>query len=63
MSKTAMIVGLGSGTTAAYAIIALGERIKHENLHIWGIPSSYQAFQLAVQNRNSNNHARRTSNS
>ena len=48
--KDGMIVGLGSGTTAAYAIIALGERIKHQNLRILGIPSSYQAFQLAVQN-------------
>jgi ribose 5-phosphate isomerase A len=44
-----MIVGLGSGTTAAYAILALGERKKHENLQILGVPSSYQAFQLAVQ--------------
>ena len=48
--KDGMVVGLGSGTTAAYAIIALGERKKHENLQILGIPSSYQAFQLAVQN-------------
>ncbi len=48
--KDGMVVGLGSGTTAAYAIIALGERRKHENLQILGIPSSYQAFQLAVQN-------------
>jgi len=44
-----MVVGLGSGTTAAYAVIALGERRKHENLNIQGIPSSYQAFQLAVE--------------
>jgi ribose 5-phosphate isomerase A len=49
--KDGYIVGLGSGSTAAYAIAALGERIKQENLHIWGIPSSYQAFQLAVQNK------------
>jgi ribose 5-phosphate isomerase A len=48
--KDGMVVGLGSGTTAAYAIIALGERKKHENIQILGIPSSYQAFQLAVQN-------------
>jgi ribose 5-phosphate isomerase A len=48
--KDGMVVGLGSGTTAAYAIIALGERIKHENLQIKGVPSSYQAFSLAVQN-------------
>jgi len=44
-----MVVGLGSGTTAAYAVIAIGERRKHENLNIQGIPSSYQAFQLAVE--------------
>jgi ribose 5-phosphate isomerase A len=48
--KDGMIVGLGSGTTAAYAILALGERVKHENLKIFGVPSSYQAFQLAIQN-------------
>ena len=48
--KDGMIIGLGSGTTAAFAIMALGERKKHENLNIMGIPSSYQAFQLAVQN-------------
>jgi ribose 5-phosphate isomerase A len=49
--KDGMVVGLGSGTTAAYAILALGERTKHENLQILGVPSSYQAFQLAVQSR------------
>ncbi len=48
--KDGMVVGLGSGTTAAYAIMALGELKKHENLNIFGIPSSYQAFQLAVLN-------------
>lgn len=48
--KDGMIVGLGSGTTAAFAIMALGERKEHENLNILGVPSSYQAFQLAVQN-------------
>ena len=47
--KDGMVVGLGSGTTAAYAIIALGERRKHENLNVLGVPSSYQAFFLAVQ--------------
>ncbi|MCW4011025.1 MAG: ribose-5-phosphate isomerase RpiA [Candidatus Bathyarchaeota archaeon] len=48
--KDGMVVGLGSGTTAAYAILALGERRKHQNLQIFGVPSSYQAFQLAVVN-------------
>jgi ribose 5-phosphate isomerase A len=47
--KDGMVVGLGSGTTAAYAIIALGERVKHEGIKILGVPSSYQAFALAVQ--------------
>ena len=47
--KDGFIVGLGSGSTAAFAIEALGERIKNENLHIMGIPTSYQAFLLAVE--------------
>ncbi len=47
--KDNSIVGLGSGTTVAFAIEALGERMKKEGLKIMGIPSSYQAFQLAVQ--------------
>jgi ribose 5-phosphate isomerase A len=49
--KDGFIVGLGSGSTAAYAIEALGERVKKENLKILGVPSSYQAFSLAVQNK------------
>jgi ribose 5-phosphate isomerase A len=47
--KDGYIVGLGSGSTAAFAIEALGERIKQENIHIMGIPTSYQAFLLAVE--------------
>jgi ribose 5-phosphate isomerase A len=47
--KAGFIVGLGSGSTAAFAIEALGERIKNEKLSIMGIPTSYQAFLLAVQ--------------
>ena len=47
--KDGFVVGLGSGSTAAYAIEALGERIKKENLRIMGIPTSYQAFLLAVE--------------
>ncbi len=43
------VVGLGSGSTAAFAIQALGERIKNENLNILGVPTSYQAFLLAVE--------------
>ncbi len=47
--KDGFIVGLGSGSTAAFAIEALGERMKAEGIRIMGIPSSYQAFQLAVE--------------
>ncbi|MDR0461272.1 MAG: ribose-5-phosphate isomerase RpiA [Nitrososphaerota archaeon] len=47
--KDHFIVGLGSGTTVAFAIEALGKRAKEENIKIMGIPSSYQTFQLAVQ--------------
>lgn len=48
--KDNFIVGLGSGSTAAYAIRALGEKIKHDRIQVLGIPTSYQAFLLAVQN-------------
>ncbi len=47
--KDGFVVGLGSGSTAAYAIEALGERIKREKLRIFGVPTSYQAFLLAVK--------------
>ena len=43
------VVGLGSGSTVAYAIQELGEKVKKEKLVIWGIPSSYQAFLLATR--------------
>jgi ribose 5-phosphate isomerase A len=48
--KDGFIVGLGSGSTAAIAVQALGKRIKSEKLSILGIPSSQQAFQVAVDN-------------
>jgi ribose 5-phosphate isomerase A len=47
--KDGFIVGLGSGSTAAFAIEALGERKQKEKLNILGIPTSYQAFLLAVK--------------
>jgi ribose 5-phosphate isomerase A len=47
--KNGFIVGLGSGSTAAVAIEALGERKQKENLSILGIPTSYQAFLFAVK--------------
>ena len=47
--KDGFIVGLGSGSTAAFAIEALGKLIKKEKISIMGIPTSYQAFLLAVE--------------
>jgi ribose 5-phosphate isomerase A len=47
--KNGFVVGLGSGSTAAYAIEALGERIKRKSLSVLGVPTSYQAFLLAVK--------------
>lgn len=42
-----MIVGLGSGTTSAYAIAALGKRARAENLHLLSISTSAESAQLA----------------
>jgi len=47
--KDGFVVGLGSGSTAAIAIEALGEKNQKENLSILGVPTSYQAFLLAVK--------------
>ena len=46
--ENGFIVGLGSGSTAAYAIESLGERIKRERLSVLAVPTSYQAFLLAA---------------
>ena len=48
--RDGFIVGLGSGSTAVFAIEALGDRMKAEGIRIMGIPSSYQAFEVAVAN-------------
>jgi ribose 5-phosphate isomerase A len=48
--KDEMIVGLGSGSTAAYAIEEIGKRMKKEKINVLGIPTSYQSFILAVKN-------------
>ncbi len=43
------VVGLGSGSTAAFAIQAIGERMKVEGIRVLGVPTSSQAFALAVE--------------
>jgi ribose 5-phosphate isomerase A len=47
--KDGFTIGLGSGSTAAYAIEAIAEKTKLENLNVKGIPTSTQAFSLAVK--------------
>ncbi|MDD1721400.1 MAG: ribose-5-phosphate isomerase RpiA [Euryarchaeota archaeon] len=44
-----MVVGLGTGTTVAYAIAHLGQRIIDDGLSIGGVPTSYQSLLLAVE--------------
>lgn len=47
--KDGFMVGLGSGSTAAYAIEEIGDRIKREGLRVLGVPTSYQSVMLAVR--------------
>ncbi|MGC9345949.1 MAG: ribose 5-phosphate isomerase A [Candidatus Bathyarchaeales archaeon] len=47
--KDNFVIGLGSGSTVAYAIEEIGNKIKREGLHVLGVPTSYQAFILAVK--------------
>ena len=48
--KKNMIVGIGSGSTIVYAVERLGEINKEKTLNIKCIPSSFQAYQLIIQN-------------
>lgn len=47
--KNNMIVGLGTGSTTAYAIKELGRRVA-SGLNILGVPTSYQSAFLAAEN-------------
>jgi ribose 5-phosphate isomerase A len=42
------IVGLGSGSTAAYVIQEIGRRVTQDGLQVLGVPTSSQAMMLAV---------------
>jgi ribose 5-phosphate isomerase A len=44
-----MAVGLGTGSTAAYAIRLLGRRVDEEGLDIVGVPTSYASEALAIE--------------
>lgn len=44
------VIGLGSGSTVAVFAEELGNKMSSEALNISVVPSSYQAYQLAVEN-------------
>jgi ribose 5-phosphate isomerase A len=46
--RDGFVLGLGSGTTAAYAVQEIGERIRKGDLQVLGVPTSHQALMLAV---------------
>ncbi len=50
MVKDGMVIGLGTGSTAAEFIKALGARIMEEKITVSGVPTSLQAQLLAEQN-------------
>ncbi|MGD9131594.1 MAG: ribose-5-phosphate isomerase RpiA [Candidatus Bathyarchaeota archaeon] len=43
------VVGLGSGSTAAYVVQEIGRLIRQDGLRVLGVPSSSQAMIVAVQ--------------
>ena len=47
--QTGMKVGLGTGSTAAWMVRCLGERVRDEGLKIVGIPTSTRTAELARQ--------------
>jgi ribose 5-phosphate isomerase A len=48
--ESGMVVGLGSGSTAAYAICSIGERLSSGALNdVLGVPTSHQAEMDAVE--------------
>ena len=47
--ETGMKVGLGTGSTAAWMVRCLGERVREEGLRVVGVPTSTRTAQLARQ--------------
>jgi ribose 5-phosphate isomerase A len=47
--QTGMKVGLGTGSTAAWMVRCLGERVREEGLRIVGVPTSMRTAELARQ--------------
>ena len=46
--KDGMVVGLGTGSTVAWTIKRLGARVLDDGLEFLGVPTSYQAENLAI---------------
>lgn len=46
--KDGFTIGLGSGSTVAYALQEIGKRIQQRKLQILGVPTSHQITMLAV---------------
>jgi ribose 5-phosphate isomerase A len=44
-----MVVGIGTGSTMAFLIEALAQRITQEGIHIVGVPTSYQSRLLCMK--------------
>ena len=49
MISTGMTLGIGTGSTAAMAIEALGVRIRNEGLQVKGVATSFAAERLSRQ--------------
>ncbi len=47
--KDNFVIGLGSGSTAAYAIEEIGIKMKRGQIRVLAVPTSYQARTLAVK--------------
>ena len=47
--KSGMVVGLGTGSTVAWTIRRLGQRVREEGLDFQGVPTSFQAESLAIE--------------
>lgn len=48
--RDGFVAGLGSGSTAAFAIKEIGRLMQEESIRVLGVPTSYQAFILAIEN-------------
>ncbi|MHA2039516.1 MAG: ribose 5-phosphate isomerase A [Promethearchaeota archaeon] len=48
--KRGMVLGIGSGSTVVYAVERIAELNKTQNLNLKCIPTSFQSYQLIVEN-------------